>query len=500
MNLRQDRPAGQAERVRLAFWQSVDRLVCDADDHNQAIEARREASLRFREWRDDYRSRGGPDPSAFVGDDMAEDDRNETIMWALAVERGDPGALDNLRAHLEHEPEIPDPPTEWHKLDRAPDVRATARRARAAAAKLLATDDGRDGDGDGVGGFRMLEEWDDVLDAEGARSDWLWRGVFRSGWMPILVAPPKAGKSTLARCIAARVATGGGTFLGRELAGGRVLHLAIEESPETWMNHYRQLGVLDCPDLFVRRGFLPPGRGLDVLARAVREYRPALVIIDTLGRFAPVEDSSAYGQVGSALDPLLQLTREEGFACLAIHHSRKGQPGDGDTDTQEVLGSQNYAATADVVMSIRRKRDGTRTLSATGRDGVNVRETVLTLDEADGQIVSGGLMTDRRKHDRAREIADWIREQSGPVSSADVLRALPGNRNATFAALRKLVDSGEIARTGKGPATRYSPQPDDGESVSVSVSLKGTDTDTDSGDSLFTRGSAPRPPSLEDDR
>ncbi|MCY4213094.1 MAG: AAA family ATPase [Gammaproteobacteria bacterium] len=58
--------------------------------------------------------------------------------------------------------------------------------------------------------------------------DWVLEDVLYRGGIGLAIGTPKCGKTTAMRTIAHRVATGGGTWAGKNLAGGQALYLDFE--------------------------------------------------------------------------------------------------------------------------------------------------------------------------------------------------------------------------------------------------------------------------------
>ena len=110
--------------------------------------------------------------------------------------------------------------------------------------------------------------------------EWLVQGLLPADGLSLLVAPPKVGKSTLARCLAVAVADGRGWWLGRPTTTGKVLHLVLEERSDTVRDHYRNLNAPE-NSIYVFVGMAPAQADrLQLLRATVRAIRPALVIID----------------------------------------------------------------------------------------------------------------------------------------------------------------------------------------------------------------------------
>ena len=70
---------------------------------------------------------------------------------------------------------------------------------------------------------------------------------------------------------------------------GPVLYVALEGSKQEWRKTLRAMGVCESDDLLVWIGRAPEG-ALQWLKRAADLHQPALIIIDTLQRFARVKE------------------------------------------------------------------------------------------------------------------------------------------------------------------------------------------------------------------
>ncbi|MGH7857428.1 MAG: AAA family ATPase, partial [Candidatus Binatia bacterium] len=191
---------------------------------------------------------------------------------------------------------------------------------------------------------------------------WVVEGLLSASGLSALVAKPKVGKSTLARCFALAVARGG-PVLGRGTAKGKVLYLALEESREQVRAHFLALGAADTDDIHVYAGRAPVEALLE-LRNAVAEHRPRLVVIDTLFRLTRVKDANDYAQVTAALDPLLALARELDTHVMFLHHSPKGDPRQA---IEAALGSIAITGTVDIVIALR-KTDRFRTIVTEQRE------------------------------------------------------------------------------------------------------------------------------------
>jgi hypothetical protein len=277
--------------------------------------------------------------------------------------------------------------------------------------------------------------------AESPEPDWLVDGLIPTGGVVLLVARPKVGKSTLGRAVAVAVAQGK-PVLGREVRQGPVLLVSLEDREKDVGRHLAALGLRPDDPLFVATGLT----SREGLAEWVREHRPVLVVVDTIGRLIRLRDSSEYAEVTAALEAVLRLARESGAAFLLLHHTPKGSDGRDAIDAP--LGSTAFAGTADVILHMKRASDGVRTLTSVQRIGNDLEEVVLEL-LADGWPIVVGT---RREIEVAKveEALLGEVETRGEVTRQQLLEAVEGRAEAKLAALRKLVSEGSLLQQGSG--------------------------------------------------
>lgn len=284
----------------------------------------------------------------------------------------------------------------------------------------------------------LLEERDDA-------PAWLVENRLPAGGLGLLAGKPKAGKSTMARCLALRVARGE-PFLGFPTLRGPVIYLALEEKRSEVRAHFRALGATGADPIYVLCAAAP----LDALARLRREVerrRPVLIIIDPLFRLlrVPAERGNDYAFMTAALEPLLTLAHETGAHVLVVHHLGKGERADGDA----ILGSTAIFAAVDTALLLKRS-ERYRTLASVQRYGEDLEEITLTLDPDTRDVTAGPPRADAETADAGRLLLAFFAAADAPVSEADLDGAIECRRQTWKRALRELVAGNQILRTGHG--------------------------------------------------
>lgn len=282
------------------------------------------------------------------------------------------------------------------------------------------------------------------LRAEPAREvDWLVDGLLPVDGLSLIVAAPKVGKSTLARCLAVATATGA-EWLGRTVQPGAVVHLALEERPGTVRGHYDGLGAPD-EGIFVLLGAAPPPEErLDWLRAAITETDAALVLVDPVQRWVKISDGNDYSVVTERLGPYIDLARELGVHIALVHHSRKGGGERGD----EVLGSTAFYGSVDTVISLR-VTEGRRVFYASGRDGVDVEKTLLAMTDS-GLVTISGTVAASDRADLALRVHEWLADQDEPVTKDQIRRGVRADGTQVVKALQRLVEDRDVATSGRG--------------------------------------------------
>jgi hypothetical protein len=171
--------------------------------------------------------------------------------------------------------------------------------------------------------------------ATGPRRGYLIKHLLAPGNVGALIGPPGTGKSMLAPYLAYAVAQGREAF-GLRTKQGRTLYVAAEDVTglrqrvhALMLQHGDAPGfaLVDCPNL------LDADAAADLKA-AVADWKPALVVLDTLGAaFAGMDENSAQ-DMGKAVE-LSRSLAAQGCAVLLIHHTAKN--GDGTPRGHSVL-------------------------------------------------------------------------------------------------------------------------------------------------------------------
>lgn len=194
---------------------------------------------------------------------------------------------------------------------------------------------------------------------------------FLAEGLTVLAAPPKAGKTTLARQISEAVNCGS-EVLGEKCTKGDVLFLSLEEGEVLFREKLKMMKIPEENLRGIRLEFEWPqaSRGADRIRDWLKsrsgERSAALVIIDSLARFrlTPSTKANIFMEDYNALKILADLCKQfPGVSICVLHHTTKANHED---PLACISGSHGLTAAVDGYMVLTRKA-GEFKLHAGGR-------------------------------------------------------------------------------------------------------------------------------------
>ncbi|MDB9703750.1 AAA family ATPase [Rhodospirillales bacterium] len=252
----------------------------------------------------------------------------------------------------------------------------------------------------------------------------------------LLGGAPKSGKSMLMETVVGEIAT-----------TQRVLYLALEYN--ALMAKERMAELRGCQIHVFLEGQIPrfDEGGREVLELAIKEYKPALLIIDTLSRIKRPGAEKGYEGETLALNEIKLLVDDAGIDCVALHHTRKRSIHDDANDPFErFLGSQALAAVPDNLMVLDIDSDR-RVLHLRGR--LCKPEQFYFQIDADGLHELNGAGADLRGvADIQATIVDLLKE--GPATQKEISDELGLDKGNVSRYCRTLSHKGKIWRVQRG--------------------------------------------------
>jgi hypothetical protein len=274
-----------------------------------------------------------------------------------------------------------------------------------------------------------LSEWDERL-AHISQGHWLVEGVLQAGWLLVINARPKVGKSIVSVNLATALAEGT-PFLNLPTSPCAVVYVDLERPIET-LNRFKALNAISNPNIFVPAERIGADM-LDALRELVKQAhdltnRPVVVFVDTLGDFlkpalrqrkASIND---YDAIAEILQALRDLALELGCAFVFVHHTRKAQSEE--PNEVDVLGSTAIAGKFDVIAHLQPDRTDTSILALTV-EGNAIAKATLHFAIGDGFRVTLCEPPAKTKEEQAaREIRRLLERHPEGLQRGELIRYL----------------------------------------------------------------------------
>lgn len=215
------------------------------------------------------------------------------------------------------------------------------------------------------------------------------------GLKTLLAAREKAGKSTFALAGAA-AATRGGEFLGQPTEPQRVLWLT-EESLQIAVQRAEAMQADHDRLIIVPMGLNPR----DQLQQAVERWSPQIVVVDTLYRFAGVEDENDAVAWMPILLQFDEITRA-GIALLILAHANKTEKGG-------YRGSSAIGGFVDAILEMKNPSEGDTTRKYAGRGRLSYGKPFTVQMLKDGQFT---LFNGAPKDTREQKVLSYLKSRS----------------------------------------------------------------------------------------
>ena len=274
--------------------------------------------------------------------------------------------------------------------------------------------------------------------------------------LAFLAGRPKMGKSWLSLQIAVAVGSGG-MVLGRKVDPGRVLYLALEDSPRRIQDRLRKQHADARTQIDFRFDWRPlTDDGIADLITALDQVHYRLIVIDTISRALGRADQMDLADMNVTMGVLQRITLDHNITMLLVDHHRKSAGVNADV-IDDVMGATSKAAVADAALGIYRERGKTdATLRVTGRD-VEDSETAIKFDPATGCWQVVGDASSVKTGTVQSSILTAITERGGQATVTQIAKWLDRKKSNVYAEVQELVAKGKLKRLEqKGKEVFYS--------------------------------------------
>lgn len=237
-----------------------------------------------------------------------------------------------------------------------------------------------------------------------------------SGCM-LLAGRPKAGKSLLAEHLAYEIAK-----------EHRLLFLALEYNlrlADHRFKRHMQNETVDQNFRFLAEGDIPrfDQGGAEQLEEHLIEFNPALVVIDTIGKFKRPGETKGYEGETLAMSEVRLLANKFDADLLVIHHTRKRLINDEADIFDQILGSTGLSAVPDTLMVLEATAPPLATIHVKSRLLLSPREIIIELK--DGEFIerteAGATLVG--KADVRADILNLL-EEEGPLIQKEIAKLL----------------------------------------------------------------------------
>jgi hypothetical protein len=286
---------------------------------------------------------------------------------------------------------------------------------------------------------------------------WVADGVIPEG-LTMITGGPKCGKSWTALNLAAAVSSGG-IFMGCVAVEQRkVLYLALEDNERRIKDRYATQGGEVSDNLLICTPASWRG-GVAALRAFLKESPVGLVIIDTLFKFNPIDDTNAYSETYKPIAALQEISAGLNIPVILIHHTRKGSHNNaGEGWAEESMGSQGIVGAVDTTIFLQKKEGGNGgLLRVRGRD-IEEKCYSVTFDrDVCSWIISGEADLIQRGDPAAQaEVLELLKKAGEKgMRTKDVADALGKKNNTVGNIFKILAEKGKIEKITHG-VFRYS--------------------------------------------
>lgn len=280
-------------------------------------------------------------------------------------------------------------------------------------------------------------------------------GIIAEG-CTFLVGAPKIGKSWMSLGLGLAVANGGMALGTIPVEQGKVLYLALEDTPRRLQRRLLvMIGTTEAPEnlnfacTWPRLG----EGGLDQLEDWLKDNTDArMVIIDTWAKVksAVNQSDSMYQADYSAVSAVKALADLYGVPIVLIHHQRKATDGD---PLNTVAGSTGLTGAADATVILSRPRGAEEGhLYVTGRD-VEESKSIVSFDGTTGQWTWLGEADDVEESRTEDTVIKLLSENQQPMGPKEIAEALDMKEGTAKWMVAKLCQEDKITRISRGKYT-----------------------------------------------
>jgi len=282
----------------------------------------------------------------------------------------------------------------------------------------------------------------ELLKTEDKKQEYIIEGFMPKSCYALLGAKPKLGKSILASQLAQNAASGT-DFLGMHVKKTTVVYMQLENGGKRERSRLAmQHSEIPLPIIyFFEWEYLNTESGQKAIIEMLKEYKPGLLIIDTLSRAINAKlDQNDAGQAAEIGYFIQKLSVDFDMAIWVIHHHGKMATGDPGLDLR---GSIAFAQSADLLIGMYKNQDGTCNLRTSARDTDEVDLRIKLDKEVTWAWVNLGEDKDIRLIEAKKKIHEAL-DAIGEANARDIAEEIGVSRVAIQNHLKPMRMNGEL--------------------------------------------------------
>lgn len=280
------------------------------------------------------------------------------------------------------------------------------------------------------------------LKAQDLKKNWIWEGYIAKGFVTLLTAPPKVGKSEFIRGLLKAIEDEA-EFIGQPTTRINILVIS-EESVIDWVEKRDEFDFTEKAKIWIwSKPFLvkiKPKQWESFFQEVLgfcKENDIEFIIMDTISRYWPVDNENDASQMNDALRPTYLWAKSD-LAVLIVHHDNKH----GGKFGNNIRGSSAIAGFADMLISYGRldganQMDRKRVLKISGRFS-NAEDNIVVEWQDDLTYKFIGDRYSVSKSGRIEVMLNIFKDAQDCLSVADVKKNWDTTRFGTPPSLRTL--------------------------------------------------------------
>lgn len=277
----------------------------------------------------------------------------------------------------------------------------------------------------------------DLMQREFLEYEWIYKDFLPIG-LTILAGKPKIGKSFLALKIALEVA--------REHT---VVYMSYEDKQQQMQGKLKILFNSN-ENLISKNLYIPEEvftmnyGGIEQLEYLCSQYKPKLIVIDTLQKFRGLEKGNNLNIYASDYDLIGQIKEiadKFNIAILIIHHTKKGES---DDPVELISGTTGISGGVDTLLILKKKRNESEAILYINGRNVSEREIAMRFEDGNWEFL--GEASEHQKSIVRQKIKEVLIESGEPLTCREITDLTGLKAGAIKGTLHRMVNDNEIEK------------------------------------------------------